>query len=66
VSEVTLFLRGELVGVAVDVHPRRTGGSVRADLDSGAGVFTLSILFATSPDAAERSEKTPAGVKRRP
>ena len=43
VLEVTLFVRRELVGVAVDVHPRRTGRSVRAVFDGNPVALDLSI-----------------------
>ena len=37
VSEITLFVRRELVGVAVDVHPRRTGRTRARGSRRGAG-----------------------------
>jgi LmbE family N-acetylglucosaminyl deacetylase len=60
VLEIALFLRHELVGVAVDVHPRRTGRSVRAALDGSPIALELSITSAAGapelpPRIAEHS-----------
>jgi LmbE family N-acetylglucosaminyl deacetylase len=60
VAEVSLFVRHELVGVAVDVHPRRSGRSVRAVFDAGPGPIELSI----TPGAGARSVRAGfAGAK---
>jgi LmbE family N-acetylglucosaminyl deacetylase len=56
VAEITLLVRRELVGVAVDVHPRRTGQSVRAVFDTNRAAFKLSLAFLAG------SQKVPVRV----
>ena len=56
VSEITLLVRRELVGVAVDVHPRRSGRIVRAAFGDAPATLELSI---TSGSGAE---KVPARI----
>ena len=46
VTEISMFVRRELVGVAVDVHPRRTGRSVLVAFGVGASVLKLAITSA--------------------
>jgi LmbE family N-acetylglucosaminyl deacetylase len=43
IAEVAFFVRGELVGVAVDLHPRHSGESVRAALATGQPPLELSV-----------------------
>ncbi len=55
VAEITLLLRREFVGVAVDVHPRRTGRTLRAVFDAGPAALELAITSsAGAPDVPAR------------
>jgi hypothetical protein len=63
VSEITLLVRRELVGVAVDVHPRRSGRSVRAAF--GAASATLELSIASAPGAEKVPARLADGADRR-
>ena len=61
VAEITLFARRELVGVAVDVHPRRTGRSVRADFEASPMALDLSITPAAGAQPVGVRSAAPRG-----
>jgi LmbE family N-acetylglucosaminyl deacetylase len=63
VAEIALRVRRELVGVAVDVHPRRTGRVVRASFDAGAGPLDLSVV-SSAPAQAVRAPVENGGARR--
>ncbi len=53
--EISLLVRRELVGVAVDVHPRRTGRNVLVAFDAGPAALELAITSAAGArDVATR------------
>jgi LmbE family N-acetylglucosaminyl deacetylase len=61
VLEIALLVRHEIVGVAIDVHPRRAGRIVRADFDAGQEAIELSV---TTP-AAGQALRAPSRADRR-
>ena len=63
VSEIKLFVRREFVGVAVDVHPRRTGRTLRAVFDAGPAALELAI--ASSAGTHDVPARIAAGTDQR-
>jgi LmbE family N-acetylglucosaminyl deacetylase len=56
VAELALYVRGALAGVAVDVHPRRAGSSLRAVFEPGAAPIDLAVrTSASAPPIAAAS-----------
>ncbi len=63
VAEISLLLRHQLVGVAVDVHPRRAGRSIAASPIASGAPLVISIIPA-APAQAVRAPSVDAAVPR--